>query len=545
MKRLILVISILIEAFVAWGVNNEVLYQTVVDGVTYEFQIVLTGEKRMDESTGSDYFYFNLTNGKATLVDMFTNSSSYGLAEEVPEIALIPRKIHVSIHKKEGVRGLYSPAVYEVENDLEVGEVNVGSTSGDQVGSRIRRFKTIAIPKELTVESLGYIKASEYMVEPEGAIGNNFYCENGMLINWSAGGNIDSPQTIAKIPDPFNDIVLQFPERMRIFQDRYINFYELGVPLVLNQDLEKIIGEPFCDYPFFGIEIPRSVEPRSYRLMLTDYPDVTCAQLRAFENCNLIVGPDLKAGIMVDDLSEVNYSYLLRIYGKYYSLEYVQFNTTTLPEMIIPGEFLAGSNGLEPSDRKVVTYVRPELLDGFKAMQGRGEFPVNADLRAFEDFLYLYPQLDFGKWHEGRCQAVSAICRFGNSEVVSAEWSSRTVSVLDSYGNSEAEDGELSSDSSDVATVDENGVVTAVAPGRAYIMLTVTDRNGNQSTAGRILDVTEKEVSSVPRIEKDHGLAVPARRGVYNLHGIYLGESVEGLPAGLYIVDGKKKVVKI
>ncbi len=35
-----------------------------------------------------------------------------------------------------------------------------------------------------------------------------------------------------------------------------------------------------------------------------------------------------------------------------------------------------------------------------------------------------------------------------------------------------------------------------------------------------------------------------ARRGVYNMQGQYMGDSTHGLSTGIYIVDGKKTVVR-
>lgn len=60
-------------------------------------------------------------------------------------------------------------------------------------------------------------------------------------------------------------------------------------------------------------------------------------------------------------------------------------------------------------------------------------------------------------------------------------------------------------------------------------------------TPATLYVITEEELTGVQQIQAD---TTPVRKGVYTLSGQRVGESTEGLSAGVYIVDGKKVVVK-
>lgn len=53
----------------------------------------------------------------------------------------------------------------------------------------------------------------------------------------------------------------------------------------------------------------------------------------------------------------------------------------------------------------------------------------------------------------------------------------------------------------------------------------------------------DEVVTSVDNVSQENGI-VAGRKGVYTLSGQYLGTSADNLPAGLYIIDGKKAVVE-
>ncbi|MDE5652836.1 MAG: Ig-like domain-containing protein, partial [Muribaculaceae bacterium] len=102
----------------------------------------------------------------------------------------------------------------------------------------------------------------------------------------------------------------------------------------------------------------------------------------------------------------------------------------------------------------------------------------------------------------------------------------------------------------EVATVDDNGNVTAVKPGTAIVTYTMTDSNG--ATYSDTCTVTVGENSAVDEISADtFDSSEPA--DVYTLSGILVKSGatpadIAALPAGLYILrqgpTAKKIAVK-
>ena len=109
-----------------------------------------------------------------------------------------------------------------------------------------------------------------------------------------------------------------------------------------------------------------------------------------------------------------------------------------------------------------------------------------------------------------------------------------------------AERGEWTSDDTSVATVDEDGVLTAVSLGEATITFTLADTEGNLYTAESKVSVV-KELSGVEEIEEEPVAVAPEMSvpdGVYDLHGRRVGDTPEGLAPGLYIVRHLGKTEK-
>ncbi len=94
---------------------------------------------------------------------------------------------------------------------------------------------------------------------------------------------------------------------------------------------------------------------------------------------------------------------------------------------------------------------------------------------------------------------------------------------------------EYTSSNEAVATVDDNGTVTAVALGKATITITVTDNYGREFSAS--CEVTVNEKSGIVTVESGQ---LTADSEVYDLQG----RRVNKVARGLYIINGKKVMVK-
>lgn len=92
----------------------------------------------------------------------------------------------------------------------------------------------------------------------------------------------------------------------------------------------------------------------------------------------------------------------------------------------------------------------------------------------------------------------------------------------------------------DGATVNKN--VTLLTFSGDDVVITFDD-NASQTVDMSLLSIsfayTETGINDV---EKNDGADVVKK--VYNLNGQYMGNSTAGLPKGLYIVNGKKMVIK-
>jgi hypothetical protein len=55
--------------------------------------------------------------------------------------------------------------------------------------------------------------------------------------------------------------------------------------------------------------------------------------------------------------------------------------------------------------------------------------------------------------------------------------------------------------------------------------------------------LADETITAIDEVWTDESITA-GRTGVYTLSGQYVGKTIEGLPAGLYIVDGKKMFVK-
>ena len=96
---------------------------------------------------------------------------------------------------------------------------------------------------------------------------------------------------------------------------------------------------------------------------------------------------------------------------------------------------------------------------------------------------------------------------------------------------------EWSTSDASVATVDNRGVVTAVAKGKATI--TLTSDEGKKATCNITVD---NEASGITEIN-----AQQQYFDIYDLQGHKIRSQVnttEGLSKGIYIVNGKKIIIK-
>jgi len=69
-------------------------------------------------------------------------------------------------------------------------------------------------------------------------------------------------------------------------------------------------------------------------------------------------------------------------------------------------------------------------------------------------------------------------------------------------------------------------------------------KNGSTATQTVDMETIVIDMSNAMAIETVRQVESLKGKGVYNLRGKYVGQGVEGLQKGLYIVDGKKVIIK-
>ena len=69
-------------------------------------------------------------------------------------------------------------------------------------------------------------------------------------------------------------------------------------------------------------------------------------------------------------------------------------------------------------------------------------------------------------------------------------------------------------------------------------------KDGSKGNLEKDLETVVIDFSSVTSVETVRQVESMRNMGVYNLQGQYVGQGVEGLKKGLYIVGGKKVIIK-
>ncbi|MDE5924830.1 MAG: leucine-rich repeat domain-containing protein, partial [Muribaculaceae bacterium] len=179
-------------------------------------------------------------------------------------------------------------------------------------------------------------------------------------------------------------------------------------------------------------------------------------------------------------------------------------NLNTTPQKLVYDEF----DGIAD---EAVLYVPSGSVDAYKAAEGWSVFSDIRGMGAFEVAL----SAETLEIAEGEYAKIDAkIVKDDDVTVESEEWSSSDSAVA----------------------VVKDGVVTAVAPGKAVITYTAVDNYGAPHTASCVVTVTDGQ-NSISEIGDDADATVD----VYTLQGVAVirnapAADIRSLPAGLYII---------
>ena len=549
-KWLLLLILLFSSTFSTQARTNPFYYFETFDresnGIHFTYVVYVTGLyyeiEDIDGNIHSGYSNCECT-GPATMILMWHEP---GIT--VPEEITIPTKVKLNfpqydLFNEVDVEFGYSMEFYPPEVPFEL---------------EYRNFNTVIIPKDAIslYGGLGFFP-NKYIIEP----GNKFDLR------------VEDGNVLMKYYKDQRSIILNFPWDYtfapyyytpssvdeNIYQEEY--FYESNLyyypanlcrmqnlPIIRNEFVE--LNDPEVTTPPF----PSKEDPKLYRKTLYPLPnDIHMS----------VVHPD-KSGTIVFSLyhflnkqefygctvleNEYNlfeFTYLFWLYNtsnKSYlsnvfpNLKFVAFNTKIIPEIIEKpsqkeiDEIFEISEGLP----KITTYVHPELIDKYRDLQAQKLFPANAVFKPLRDSIAFYPHLYNGKWVNRQSMFYFEFLRLGDAKIENFRWETSDESI---------------------ATVDSNGIVTALQSGQFEVKCTITDTNGNEYVISGTIEITVTDDNEVLQSDiqldlrevTDNSSEIKNNtpKGVYNLHGFKIADSLDNinLPKGIYIVDGKKVAI--
>lgn len=106
--------------------------------------------------------------------------------------------------------------------------------------------------------------------------------------------------------------------------------------------------------------------------------------------------------------------------------------------------------------------------------------------------------------------------------------------------------GTVMADNTQTVTVDGSTVgkvVTAMEFSGDNVTLTYADNSTQTADISTVAIAFNYETTGIDAIENNSG-DTEAKAGVYTLDGRYIGDSLNGLRSGLYIVNGKQTIIK-
>ena len=552
-KWLLLLILLCSSAFSAQARSNPFYYFETFDresnGIHFTYVVYVTGLsyeiEGIDGNIHSGYSNCECT-GPATMILMWHEPDC-----PVPEVVTIPSKVKLDFPE------------YNLFHELDV-EIGYSDQRSANVPFEFeyRNFNTVIIPKDVTACGGLEFFPKKFIIEP----GNKFDLQ------------VEDGNVLMEYYKDQSSIILNFPwdytfapyyyTPSSVDEKSYQNLYFYktndvvgnlyyypanlcrmqNLPIIRNEFVE--LNDPEVTTPPF----PSKEDPKLYRKTLYPLPnDIHLSVVHPNKSGTF----NLSYSRFINDqefygCTVLEYKYnsfefteLFSLYNAsnksynsnlYPNLKFVAFNTKIIPEIIEKpsqkeiDEIYEISEGLP----KITTYVRPELIDKYRDLQAQKLFPANAVFKPLKDSIAFYPHLYNGKWVNRQSMFYFEFLRLGDAKIENFRWETSDESI---------------------ATVDSNGIVTALQSGQFEVKCTITDTDGNEYAIAGTIEITLTDDNEV--LQSDIQLDVQevtdnsseiknnTPKGVYNLHGFKIADSLDNinLPKGIYIVDGKKVAI--
>ena len=366
---------------------------------------------------------------------------------------------------------------------------------------------------------VSHVNASEFIVDKDNP---GFASVDGVLMT-------KGEDVIVRYPVCRKRVNYYVPESVTKLQTSC--FSGITVPVILNDVCREYSYQPaFVNYPFYGLYgrngvLDYSIYQKNSEIKALDHADIEVYPLNAVAISFLSteVGGITGKNLVFEKYLFSNIYNTPEIDGFARRVEFTYPDDVTIRIVNSFDDSDAAVFDKETDLEKIITYVSAFQKPRFEEMYEKSNFPQNAIIEETPNELYLYPELCHGPWVNKQTQFVYGLCRFGDSQLADREWET------DNY---------------EIATIDDTGLLTAYKTGSVTVILICTDGEGKTYEASEIVNITEEDFAETGIAEADEPLRVDYPRGVYNMQGILVGESLEGLPKGLYISGGRKIVVK-
>ncbi|MBD5187221.1 MAG: leucine-rich repeat protein [Bacteroidales bacterium] len=194
----------------------------------------------------------------------------------------------------------------------------------------------------------------------------------------------------------------------------------------------------------------------------------------------------------------------------------------SLPEPLIP-EYADEELKQEILDKVFDTtiFVPADAIENYEALKTNGIINEAIKISPLPDYIYIGSIPGIKPWNQGQSTLSYQAYELGDEKIESVEW------IVDNHS---------------IASVDSEGNITALQEGTVNVSFVITGTSGQKYSSQKLpLKITEKIVSGINAIESDNMTEIS---GVFNLHGIRVADSPEGLPKGIYIYKGKKLVIR-
>lgn len=194
----------------------------------------------------------------------------------------------------------------------------------------------------------------------------------------------------------------------------------------------------------------------------------------------------------------------------------------SLPEPLIP-EYADEELKQEILDKVFDTtiFVPADAIENYEALKTKGIINEAIKISPLPDYIYVGSIPGIKPWNQGQSTLSYQAYELGDEKIESVEW------IVDNHS---------------IASVDSEGNITALQEGTVNVSFVITGTSSQKYSSQKLpLKITEKIVSGIDAIESDKMTDIS---GVFNLHGIRVADSPEGLPKGIYIYKGKKLVVR-